>query len=100
VRIRHADPPQRNTRDQQWVDIAADGRTTPQLLISIGTGLDQAHARSGIPVHQKTAQHRRRKELVGKRALPDEVHDYGPLKRKALYPFLRETPRTGFEGDY
>lgn len=70
------------------VEIAALMAPRPMLLISDGDDWTKNNPTVEYPFMQKIYQLYNKKENVALVHLPDEKHDYGPSKRKAMYPFL------------
>lgn len=69
-------------------EIAALTAPRPMLLISDGKDWTQHNPRYEYPFMQKIYALYGKKELVGNVHLPDEGHDFGPSKRKAMYEFM------------
>ena len=70
------------------VEIAALTAPRPMLLISDGDDWTKHTPESEYPFMQKIYALYGRKNTVASVHLADEKHDYGPSKRKAMYPFM------------
>jgi hypothetical protein len=70
------------------VEIAALTAPRPMLLISDGADWTKHTPESEYPFMQKIYTLYGRKNAVASVHLANEKHDYGPSKRKAMYPFI------------
>jgi hypothetical protein len=70
------------------VEIAALTAPRPMLLISDGDDWTKNTPKVEFPFIQNIYALYGKKNLVENVHLPDEKHDYGPSKRKAMYAFL------------
>lgn len=70
------------------VEIAAMSAPNPQLVVSDGKDWTVTVPEHDMPFLKKIYGYYGRPDLVQNVHLPDEGHDFGPSKRKALYDFL------------
>ncbi|HEY4205386.1 MAG TPA: sodium:solute symporter, partial [Puia sp.] len=70
------------------VELAAMGAPRPQLLISDGKDWTAHMPEHDFPYLQKIYGYYGATDNVKNVHLPTEGHDYGPSKRKAMYPFM------------
>jgi uncharacterized protein len=70
------------------VEIASLTAPRPLLLISDGGDWTKNTPKVEFPFIQNVYGLYGKKDLVENVHLPDEKHDYGPSKRKAMYPFM------------
>ena len=70
------------------VEIAALASPRPMLLISDGADWTKNTPEVEFPFMQKVYSLYGKKDLIQNVHLPDEKHDYGPSKRKAMYSFM------------
>ncbi|MEZ6132662.1 MAG: CehA/McbA family metallohydrolase [Planctomycetaceae bacterium] len=78
------------------VELAAACSPKPQLLISVGSDSTSDFPQVGFPFIQNRYALAKAGDAVQNLHLPDEDHDFGPTKRKAVYEFfakhLKMTP--------
>lgn len=72
------------------VELAAMAAPNPQLVVSDGKDWTVTVPDHDMPFLKKIYGYYGRPDLVQNVHLPDEGHDFGPSKRKALYDFLME----------
>lgn len=70
------------------IELAAAVAPRPQLLISIGGDATRDFPETGFPFIRGVYALHGRGGAVENVHLPDEFHDYGPSKRRAVYAFL------------
>lgn len=70
------------------VEIAALAAPRPMLLISDGADWTKNNPKTEYPFMQQIYRLYSKEQNVALVHLPNEKHDYGPSKRKAMYPFL------------
>lgn len=70
------------------VEIAALAAPRPMLLISDGDDWTKNNPALEYPFMQKVYRLHEKENNVALVHLADEKHDYGPSKRKAMYPFM------------
>ncbi|MEO1979751.1 MAG: PVC-type heme-binding CxxCH protein [Fuerstiella sp.] len=70
------------------IELAAACAPTPQLLISVGTDSTKDFPTVGFPFMQQMYSLSGAKDAVTNVHLPEEAHDFGPSKRKAVYEFF------------
>ncbi|HRP55984.1 acetylxylan esterase [Agriterribacter sp.] len=70
------------------VEIAALAAPRPMLLISDGDDWTKNNPAVEYPFMQKIYRLYKKENSVALVHLADEKHDYGPSKRKAMYPFM------------
>lgn len=70
------------------VELAAMAAPNPQLVVSDGKDWTVTVPDHDMPFLKKIYGYYGRPDLVQNVHLPDEGHDFGPSKRKALYDFL------------
>src|SRR5437867_6258816 len=81
--------PVMQTAQTDAIELAASVAPRPQLLVSCG-GKDQTRdfPQVGFPFIQRVYALHGKSNLVENVHLPDEAHDFGPSKRKAVYAFF------------
>ena len=70
------------------VEIAALAAPRPMLLISDGNDWTKNNPTVEYPFMQQVYRLYKKEKNVALVHLADEKHDYGPSKRKAMYPFM------------
>ncbi len=70
------------------VELAAMAAPNPQLVVSDGKDWTVSVPNHDMPFLKKIYGYYREADLVRNVHLPEEGHDFGPSKRKALYDFL------------
>ncbi|MCA9131600.1 MAG: CehA/McbA family metallohydrolase, partial [Planctomycetales bacterium] len=70
------------------IEIAAACAPRPQLLISVGNDPTEDFPQTGWPFIQHKYQLSSAPQAVENLHLPDEAHDFGPSKRRAVYKFF------------
>jgi hypothetical protein len=69
------------------IELAAAVAPRPQLLISVGGDPTKDFPQAGFPFIKHVYEIHGKGDLVENVHLPNEAHDFGPSKRKAVYAF-------------